>query len=103
MSTLQEFERIKRTWRDDDDFAGVDAGAKNLHRYVQKHLYEVLGPDGIAYHCKNLEEVESTASKMGLSVRDLDYRASVVPKAGLKCDILVKFVPKKEIRHRANY
>ena len=100
--SFQEFKRNREKWmgRDDDKLASADEGSrvlKNGNR-VKKHIYEIEG-----HRCKNLEQVEKTASNLGLNIKDLDYRPEVLPLGGGKCDVLVKFVSREERKRRADW
>lgn len=97
MPTFAEFAKNPEKWlgRDDDKLAWADAGSRALEKHVQRHIYEIEG-----YRCKTIEEVEKIASSQGIPLRELDYRPSVVPTGGGKCDILVKFVNKADREKR---
>lgn len=89
--TFEEFKRNREKYlgRPDDHFGYIDRGAKEIGKYVQRHIYEIEG-----YRCKSLEEVERIAASQGIPLQELDYRPEIIPQSGLKCDILVKFIPK---------
>lgn len=89
--TFAEFCRNKEKWlgRADEKLALADVGSQNLKKYVQRHIYEIEG-----HRCKTLEEVERIATDYGIPISELDYRPEIIPLSGLKCDMLVKFVPK---------
>lgn len=97
MPTFEEFAKNSEKYlgREDDAFAQIDQGSKNLDRHVQRHIYEIEG-----YRCKSLEEVEKVARSQGISLGALDYQPQVMPLGGGKCDILVKFVSKAEREKR---
>jgi hypothetical protein len=77
--------------------ASVDEGGKALKQSMNKRMmYEIEG-----YRCKTLEEVERVAKSQGIPIEALDYSPQVIPQAGHKCDILVKFVP-KWVREKRN-
>jgi len=82
--------------RDDDKFAEVDKGGKDINAVVQKHIYEIDG-----YRCNSLEEVERVAKNQGIPIETLDYQPEIVPNSGQKCDLYIKFVPKWERNKRA--
>lgn len=98
MPTFEEFARNSEKYlgREDDGFAQVDRGSRNLDRHVERHIYEIEG-----YRCKTLEEVERVAASQGIALGELDYQPQVIPLGGGKCNILVKFVSKVERQKRA--
>lgn len=99
LPTFEEFKRNRERYlgRDDDALASADSGSKVLNQ-VQRHVYEIEG-----YRCRTLEEVERIANAQGIPMRQLDYRACIIPQSGHKCDILVKFVPKHTRERRASW
>lgn len=98
--SFEEFckNRDKYLGREDDRFAEADAGANNLKKYTQRHIYEIEG-----YRCKTLEEVQRVANNQGIPIKSLDYRPEIIPLGGGKCDILVRFVPKHSREKRATW
>lgn len=98
MPTFEEFARNSEKYlgRDDDAFSQVDAGSRNLDRHVKRHVYEIEG-----YRCKSLEEVERVARSQGIALKELEYEPELIPLGGGKCDILIKFVSKKDREKRA--
>ena len=100
LPTFEEFckNREKYVGREDEDFGLIDRGSLHLKNVVQRHEYEIEG-----VRCKNLEQVEKRAREMGIPIRELDYRAMIIPQTGLKCDILVKFAPKSEFARREDW
>lgn len=100
LPTFEEYAKNAEQFlgRDDEAFAQVDAGSKNLDRHVQRHVYEIEG-----YRCKTLEEVERVAKSQGIELGSLDYAPQVMPLGGGKCDILVKFVSKAEREKRSQW
>jgi hypothetical protein len=97
--TFQEFKKNRERWvgRPDDKLAEVDKGGK-INRTTQKHIYEIEG-----FRCKSLEEVERVARSQGIPIKDLDYKPEVMPNAGHKHDLLVKFMPKSERDRRKDW
>ena len=100
MPTFEEFKKNYEFWtgRADEKFSQVDKGSQHLAKYVKKHLFEIEG-----HRCKSLEEVEKIARDSGIPIKDLDYKAEIVPLGGGECDILVKFVSQNERIKRANW
>jgi hypothetical protein len=100
LPTFEEFAKNSEKYvgREDDAFAQVDAGSKQLDRHVKKHIYEIEG-----YRCKTLEEVEQVAKSQGIFSNGLEYQPQVIPLGGGRCDILVKFVSKSEREKRAEW
>jgi len=84
--------------KDDDKLAEVDKGGKGINAPTKKHIYEIEG-----FKCKSLEEVERVAKDFGIPVKDLDYKPEVIPRAGHKCDLYIKFVPKSVREKRADW
>lgn len=84
--TFEQFCRNPEKWRDkkDDLFASADKGG-TINKVAQKFFYEVCG-----YRTQRLEEVERIVRDEGLKVTD--YKASILPGVGQKCDILIKFI-----------
>lgn len=81
----------KWTGRPDELLASADKGSEHLKGYVQRHIYEIEG-----HRTTKLEDVERIANDYGIPLRSLDYRPTIIPQAGRKCDILVKFVSRVE-------
>ncbi len=96
--TFEEFKKNRERYmgRDDDSLASVSKGGEISNRFTQKHIYEIEG-----YRCKTLEEVERIAKSQGIALRDLDYKAILIPQGAGKGNLLVKFVSKEERSRRA--
>lgn len=90
--TFEEFCRNPDRYRgrDDDALASADRGSAVINS-VQKHIYEIEG-----IRCKTLEQVERVANGMGIPLKELDYRAELIPLPGQTSEILVRFVSKRE-------
>jgi hypothetical protein len=101
LPTFDEFKRNRDFYMkkfygtEEDTLAWADAGSTMLKEYVQRHVYEIEG-----YRCKSLEEVERIARQQGIALKDLDYKPVIVPQAGRKCDLLVKFMSKSQREKR---
>lgn len=80
--------------RPDDILSSADRGSSIISS-VQKQIYEIEG-----VRCKTLEEVERVAGDMGISLKELDYRAELIPLPGQNSEILVRFVSKRERKFR---
>ena len=76
--------------RADDILSSVDRGSSIIGS-VQKQVYEIEG-----VRCSTLEAVEKVAADMGIPLKELDYRAELIPLPGQKSEILVKFVSKQD-------
>jgi hypothetical protein len=70
-------------------FELVDLAGNSLKGQLQKVYYEIAG-----YRCKTLHEVESVARREGIDLNSLEFQPVIIPNAGHKCDILVRFVVK---------
>ncbi len=95
--TFEEFSRNREKWvgREDDKFSNVDRGSQILGKVAKKHVYEIEG-----FRCKTLEEVERVARQQGIPIKDLEYRAQLIPLGGGTADILIKFMSKTEFNSR---
>jgi hypothetical protein len=100
MPTFDEFRRSPEKYlgRDDERFSEVDRGSVLIQNLIQKHIYVIEG-----YRCKSLEEVERVAADMGIPIRELDYRPQIRPTGAGKCDVVVQFVPMREIQRRKRW
>lgn len=99
--TFKQFcdNREKYLGKEDEVLGYMDQPTSMLKKYEnKKRLYEIEG-----YRCKSLEEVERVARSQGIPLRDLDYRPEIIPQAGHKCDILIKFIPKWVREKRADW
>lgn len=97
--TFDEFRRHPEKWlgRADEKLISADQGSQVLGN-VQRHIYEIEG-----YRCKTIEEVERVAKSQGIPLKELDYRAQLIPCGGGKADVLVKFISKVVRENRANW
>lgn len=92
LPTLAEFARnpAKYRKREDHDLALVDQGSKML-KNVQKHWYVFRG-----YRTQKPEKFQDIVRNEGFKLSDLVPVPQVIPDAGLKCDIEIRFVTKAE-------
>lgn len=98
--SFEEFKRNTSKWvgRHDDTMISVEQGPQQVRKQTKKILYEIEG-----HRCKTLEQVERIAGDYGIPLYALDYTAAIIPQCGGECDILVKFMPKEEIKRRASW
>lgn len=91
LPTLEEFCKNPTLWmgHDEDLLAQADVGSKLINGMVTKHLYEIDG-----YRCDTLEEVEKVAKSQGYQLKELDFAPVLIPQAGLKTEVLVRFTTK---------
>lgn len=96
--SFEEFKRNYNRLKDNkvnEMFGWIDKGGEIIRPYLRKILYEIEG-----YRCKTLEEVERVAKSQGIDLTSLDYQAVAIPQSSYKCDVLIRFLPKKEILKR---
>lgn len=100
MPTFDEFKKNPEKWlgRDDELLSSADVGCDRIKNVVKRHIYEIEG-----YRTRKLEEVERIAESQGIPLKQLDYRPQIIPLGGGYCDILVKFVSKRERQKRSHW
>jgi hypothetical protein len=97
MLSYEEFAKNPNKYRRSPErlLSSVDRGSQLIGGYVQKQVYEVEG-----YACETLEQVESMAKNMGISLRELRAFPEILPETSYKAKLLVRFLGPDSYRKR---
>ena len=103
LPTFEEFSKRpdhyvgKMRFRETETMDQLENGVRDsvLKRINKSVKHEILG-----YRVRTLAEVERIALDNGINLRDIKYRAAIIPMGGGDCETLVKWMSESDYLKR---